>query len=155
MNFPRRHTPHCNHKHLQDVLTASTIPTLSKIRSKLLIQESFLSPEKPEKGHILGESCPPRRFMPSSSFSRIHFLSKPLSRLRRALRRSQTPPENHMDRPSPREKNARLPLPYPQTRRTDQVDTYQNRDGEVKIPDPYNWIEQEPYERISWLDSTF
>lgn len=44
-----------------------------------------------------------------------------------------------------------LPI-YPKTRRTDHFDTYQNKSGEVKVSDPYNWLEQDTEERSSWLD---
>ncbi|KAG8936825.1 hypothetical protein FRC00_007609 [Tulasnella sp. 408] len=47
---------------------------------------------------------------------------------------------------------AKLPKPYPQTRRTEHVDTYLNKEGEVKVPDPYNWVEQDTEERSAWLD---
>ncbi|KIO19472.1 hypothetical protein M407DRAFT_222802 [Tulasnella calospora MUT 4182] len=45
-----------------------------------------------------------------------------------------------------------LPLRYPTTRRTEHLDTYRTNDGEVKVPDPYDWLEQENEERRSWLD---
>ena len=49
-----------------------------------------------------------------------------------------------------------LPTPwtpnnYPQTRRSDHVDIYKSAtQGEVKVPDPYNWLEEHPEERDRW-----
>ncbi|KIO29452.1 hypothetical protein M407DRAFT_70380 [Tulasnella calospora MUT 4182] len=46
----------------------------------------------------------------------------------------------------------KVPLKYPKSRRTDHFDTYENKNGEVKVLDPYNWLESETQERSSWLD---
>lgn len=92
--------------------------------------------------------------MPPSSVSSISLLSYPFARLRQAFRRLQTPSQHYMTGSSPRGKNAGLPPAYPQTKRTDHVDTYLNKNGEVKVHDPYNWVEQETDERSGWLDST-
>ena len=41
---------------------------------------------------------------------------------------------------------------YPPTRRTDHIDLYQSEaNGEVKISDPYAWLEKDGEERERWL----
>ena len=51
-----------------------------------------------------------------------------------------------------------LPTPwtpnnYPPTLRSDRVDIYKSAiQGEVKVPDPYNWFEEHSEERDRWLD---
>jgi prolyl oligopeptidase len=43
---------------------------------------------------------------------------------------------------------------YPPTRRSDHIDVYQSEaHGEVKVPDPYAWLEQDGEERERWLAS--
>ena len=45
------------------------------------------------------------------------------------------------------------PNNYPPTRRSDRVDIYKSAtEGEVKVPDPYNWFEESSEERDRWLD---
>ena len=51
-----------------------------------------------------------------------------------------------------------LPTPwspnnYPPTRRSDCIDIYKSAtQGEVRVPDPYNWFEEDSEERDRWLD---
>ena len=43
------------------------------------------------------------------------------------------------------------PNTYPLTRRSDHVDVYKSEaKGEVKVPDPYNWLEQHNEETEAW-----
>ena len=43
------------------------------------------------------------------------------------------------------------PNSYPPTRRSDHVDVYKSESkGEVKVPDPYNWLEQNSEETDAW-----
>ena len=43
---------------------------------------------------------------------------------------------------------------YPTTRRSDHIDVYQSEaQGEVKVPDPYTWLEKDGEERKGWLAS--
>ena len=43
------------------------------------------------------------------------------------------------------------PNTYPVTRRSDHVDVYKSESkGEVKVPDPYNWLEQNTEETDAW-----
>jgi hypothetical protein len=47
-----------------------------------------------------------------------------------------------------------IPHSYPPTRRSDHIDVYQSEaQGEVKIPDPYAWLEKDGEERERWLAS--
>jgi len=47
-----------------------------------------------------------------------------------------------------------IPHRYPPTRRSDHIDTYQSEaKGEVKVPDPYVWLEKDGEERKGWLAS--
>lgn len=93
--------------------------------------------------------------MPPSVPPPLRFFSSPLARIRQVLLRFQAPSHQSMTGSSPRVNPAKLPKSYPQTRRTDHVDTYVNKEGEVKVPDPYNWAEQDTEERSAWLDSAF
>jgi prolyl oligopeptidase len=44
------------------------------------------------------------------------------------------------------------PSSYPQTRRSDHVDIYKSAtQGEVRVPDPYNWLEENSEERDRWI----
>jgi Prolyl oligopeptidase, N-terminal beta-propeller domain len=46
-----------------------------------------------------------------------------------------------------------IPNNYPPTRRSERVDIYKSAtQGEVKVPDPYNWFEEYSEERDRWLD---
>ena len=51
-----------------------------------------------------------------------------------------------------------LPTPwtlnnYPPTRRSDRVDVYKSAtQGEVRVPNPYNWLEENSEERDRWID---
>jgi Prolyl oligopeptidase, N-terminal beta-propeller domain len=41
---------------------------------------------------------------------------------------------------------------YPPTRRSDHIDLYQSEtNGEVKVPDPYAWLEKDGEEKERWL----
>jgi hypothetical protein len=41
---------------------------------------------------------------------------------------------------------------YPPTRRSDHIDLYQSEaNGEVKVPDPYAWLEKDGEETERWL----
>jgi prolyl oligopeptidase len=43
---------------------------------------------------------------------------------------------------------------YPPTHRSDHIDVYQSEaHGEVKVPDPYAWLEKDGEERKRWLAS--
>ena len=43
---------------------------------------------------------------------------------------------------------------YPPTHRSDHIDVYQSEaQGEVKVPDPYAWLEKDGEERKRWLAS--
>ena len=43
---------------------------------------------------------------------------------------------------------------YPPTHRSDHIDVYQSEArGEVKVPDPYAWLEKDGEERKQWLVS--
>ena len=43
------------------------------------------------------------------------------------------------------------PNQYPTTRRTEHVDIYKSKSrGEVKVPDPYNWLEENTTETDNW-----
>jgi prolyl oligopeptidase len=43
---------------------------------------------------------------------------------------------------------------YPPTRRSDHIDLYQSEaHGEVKVPDPYAWLEKDGGEKQRWLVS--
>ncbi|KAG8952602.1 hypothetical protein FRC04_003963 [Tulasnella sp. 424] len=53
---------------------------------------------------------------------------------------------------SPRVSALMVPPSYPKTRRTEHIDTYQNKSGEVKVSDPYNWLERDTEERSFWLN---
>lgn len=45
-----------------------------------------------------------------------------------------------------------IPHCYPPTRRSDHIDIYQSEvKGEVKVPDPYAWLEKDGEERERWL----
>ena len=45
------------------------------------------------------------------------------------------------------------PNNYPQTRRSDHVDIYKSAtQGEVTVPDPYNWLEESSEERDRWIN---
>lgn len=47
-----------------------------------------------------------------------------------------------------------IPHCYPPTYRSDHVDVYQSEaQGEVKVPDPYAWLEKDGEERKRWLAS--
>lgn len=40
---------------------------------------------------------------------------------------------------------------YPQSRRSDHIDTYKSeKHGQVRVPDPYNWLEQNSQETDAW-----
>lgn len=40
---------------------------------------------------------------------------------------------------------------YPSSRRSDHVDVYKSeKHGEVRVPDPYNWLEQNSEETEQW-----
>lgn len=48
--------------------------------------------------------------------------------------------------------NAWIPNRYPQSRRSDHVDVYKSKaNGSVKVPDPYNWLEQNSEETTRWV----
>jgi prolyl oligopeptidase len=40
---------------------------------------------------------------------------------------------------------------YPHTRRSDHVDVYRSGAGEVKVSDPYVWLEKDGEEQEKWL----
>lgn len=47
-----------------------------------------------------------------------------------------------------------IPHCYPPTYRSDHIDVYQSEaQGEVKVPDPYAWLEKDGEERKRWLSS--
>ena len=47
-----------------------------------------------------------------------------------------------------------IPHCYPPTHRSDHIDVYQSEaQGEVKVPDPYAWLEKDGEERKQWLAS--
>ncbi len=47
-----------------------------------------------------------------------------------------------------------IPHCYPPTRRSDHIDVYQSEaQGEVKVPDPYAWLEKDGEEKERWLAS--
>ena len=47
-----------------------------------------------------------------------------------------------------------IPHCYPPTHRSDHIDVYQSEaKGEVKVPDPYAWLEKDGEERQKWLAS--
>ena len=47
-----------------------------------------------------------------------------------------------------------IPHCYPSTHRSDHVNVYQSEtQGEVKVPDPYAWLEKDGEEREQWLVS--
>jgi prolyl oligopeptidase len=47
-----------------------------------------------------------------------------------------------------------IPHCYPPTYRSDHIDVYQSEaQGEVKVPDPYAWLEKDGEERKRWLAS--
>lgn len=42
---------------------------------------------------------------------------------------------------------------YPNSRRSDRVDIYQSKaEGEVKVADPYQWLEENSKETEQWVD---
>ncbi|PCH41552.1 hypothetical protein WOLCODRAFT_89370 [Wolfiporia cocos MD-104 SS10] len=46
------------------------------------------------------------------------------------------------------------PSVYPPSRRSDHVDVYKSESkGEVRVPDPYQWLEQNAEETESWVDA--
>ncbi|KAF9645343.1 hypothetical protein BDM02DRAFT_3149057 [Thelephora ganbajun] len=48
--------------------------------------------------------------------------------------------------------NAWIPNRYPQSRRSDHVDVYKSKaKGTVKVPDPYNWLEENSEETARWV----
>jgi len=91
-----------------------------------------------------------RRFHPQppslQSLSRVHlFLTTPhqpntaLRNLLRAEMSTRTP---------------WTPNSYPATHRSDHVDTYESKaHGSVKIPDPYQWLEENSPETAGWVDA--
>lgn len=47
-----------------------------------------------------------------------------------------------------------IPNCYPPTHRSDHIDVYRSEaKGEVKVPDPYGWLEKDGEERQKWLAS--
>jgi len=55
--------------------------------------------------------------------------------------------------PSPRTPWNPRETPYPVTRRSDHVDVYNSaKEGSVKIPDPYNWLEGKTEEVDEWVE---
>ncbi|TCD60280.1 hypothetical protein EIP91_010432 [Steccherinum ochraceum] len=47
-----------------------------------------------------------------------------------------------------------IPSRYPAARRSDHVDVYKSEEkGEVRVPDPYNWLEQDSEETVQWTSS--
>jgi hypothetical protein len=48
--------------------------------------------------------------------------------------------------------NSWIPNRYPQSRCSDHVDIYKSKaKGSVKVPDPYNWLEQNSEETARWV----
>jgi hypothetical protein len=47
--------------------------------------------------------------------------------------------------------SAWTPHCYPHTRRSDHVDVYRSGAGEVKVSDPYVWLEKDGEEQEKWL----
>lgn len=46
------------------------------------------------------------------------------------------------------------PTRYPPSRRSDHVDVYKSEaKGEVRVPDPYQWLEQNSKETEQWVDA--
>ena len=44
-----------------------------------------------------------------------------------------------------------VPDRYPAARRSDHVDVYKSEEkGEVRVPDPYNWLEKDSEETDKW-----
>lgn len=53
---------------------------------------------------------------------------------------------------APMAPNAWIPNRYPQSRRSDHVDVYKSKTrGSVKVPDPYNWLEDNSEETARWV----
>lgn len=47
-----------------------------------------------------------------------------------------------------------MPYCYPPTHRSDHIDVYRSEaKGEVKVPNPYAWLEKDGEERQKWLAS--
>lgn len=47
-----------------------------------------------------------------------------------------------------------VPNTYPPTHRSDHVDTYKSETrGDVKVPDPYNWLEQNSEDTDKWTSA--
>ena len=47
-----------------------------------------------------------------------------------------------------------IPNRYPPSHRSDHVDVYKSEaKGEVRVPDPYQWLEQNSKETESWVDA--
>lgn len=47
-----------------------------------------------------------------------------------------------------------MPIQYPSARRSDHVDTYKNTQGEVKVADPYRWLEDpDSPESRTWIEA--
>ena len=45
------------------------------------------------------------------------------------------------------------PKPQPETRRTDNIDTYKSATrGQVRVPDPYHWLEEYSEETDRWIE---
>lgn len=45
---------------------------------------------------------------------------------------------------------------YPASRRSDRIDTYKSKaEGEVKVADPYQWLEENSKETEQWVDGAF
>ena len=43
------------------------------------------------------------------------------------------------------------PLTYPASRKSDHVDVYKSeKKGEVRVPDPFNWLEEHTDETAAW-----
>jgi len=46
------------------------------------------------------------------------------------------------------------PFKYPPARRSDHVDVYQSaKHGQVRVPDPYKWLENKSEETDAWIDA--
>lgn len=88
------------------------------------------------------------------SLSPLHHFSYPFFQIRQALIRLQESSYRSMTGSPPRASATKEPPKYPKTRRTNHFDTYQNKSGEVKVSDPYNWLERDTEERSSWLHGT-